>query len=74
MADRNDMEIARRARTIAVVLAFTMILWLGAQLLGGSLGLPPGLVFIFDGLALVAFAWALAATIRIWQKRRDERK
>ncbi|WP_375264038.1 DUF5337 domain-containing protein [Palleronia sp.] len=74
MPDRNDMDIARRARTIGVVLAFTMILWMGAQLLGASLGLPPGLVFIFDALALTAFAWALVATIRIWQKRRNERK
>ena len=74
MSERDDIESARRARTIGVVLAFTMILWMGVQLLGASLGFPPGLAFIFDGLALAAFVWALVATFRIWQKRRDERK
>ena len=70
----DEMDTARRARNIAVVMAFTMILWMGAQLVGASLGLPPALVFVFDGLALLAFVWALVATFRIWQKRRDERK
>ena len=56
------------------IMALTMILWMGAQLFGASLGLPPGFVFFFDAIALVVFVGALAATFRIWQKRRDERK
>lgn len=70
----DEFQTARQARTIGIVIAMTMILWMGAQLFGASLGLPPRLVFVFDAAALVVFAWALVATFRIWQKRRDRRK
>ncbi len=73
MAEEN-LETARRARNVGVVMAMTMILWMGAQLFGASLGLPPRLVFVADAAALVVFACALVATFRIWQKRRDERR
>ncbi|CAM4051396.1 DUF5337 domain-containing protein [Palleronia rufa] len=71
---KDDLETAKRARNVGVVIALTMIGWMGAQLFGASLGLPPRLVFVFDAIALLVFVWALAATFRIWQKRRDERK
>ncbi len=70
----EDLATARRARTVGVVIAMTMILWMAAQLFGASLGLPPRLVFVADAAALVVFAWALVATFRIWQKRRDEHR
>lgn len=73
MAD-DDLATARRARNVGVVMAMTMILWMGAQLFGASFGLPPRLVFVVDAAALVIFVWALVATFRIWQKRRDERR
>jgi len=71
---KDDLETAKQARNVGVVIALTMIGWMGAQLFGASLGLPPRLVFVFDAIALLVFVWALAATFRIWQKRRDERK
>ena len=71
---KDDLETAKQARNVGVVIALTMISWMGAQLFGASLGLPPRLVFVFDAIALLVFVWALAATFRIWQKRRDERK
>ncbi len=70
----GDLDTARSARNVGVVMALTMIAWMGAQLFGASLGLPPRLVFVVDAAALVVFAWALVATFRIWQKRRDGRK
>ncbi|SPJ22896.1 DUF5337 domain-containing protein [Palleronia abyssalis] len=70
----DDLNTAKRARNIGVIMAMTMILWMGGQLFGATFGLPDRFVFIFDALALVVFVWALAATFRIWQKRRDERK
>ena len=71
---KDDLATARQARNIGAVMALTMIAWMGAQLFGAALGLPDKFVFIFDALALIAFVWALAATFRIWQKRRDERR
>ena len=73
MAD-GDIDTARRARTIGVVIAMTMIFWMGVQLFGAAVGLPPRLAFVADAAALVVFAWALVETFRIWQKRRDRRK
>ena len=71
MTGTQDQRLARQARRIAIVIAAAMVLWLGAQALGGALGWPPRLVFLFDLAALAAFLWALAATIRIWRARRN---
>ena len=67
----QDKALARQARIVAVVLAATMVLWMGAQVLGGRLGLPVRFVFLFDLAALAAFIWALVVTYQIWRKRRE---
>ena len=59
-----------QAARIGVVLVVTMALWLMAQSLGGMMGWDGRIALVFDGLALVAFIWALAATYRIWRQRR----
>ncbi|MEO0991200.1 MAG: DUF5337 domain-containing protein [Pseudomonadota bacterium] len=56
-------------RTVALVIAGTMILWIGAQWLGGALGWPARYVFLFDFAALAAMFWALVVTWQIWRKR-----
>ena len=63
------MALARDARLVAVVIAATALLWLGAQWLGGRAGWDTRYVFLFDLAALAAFIWALAATWRIWRRR-----
>jgi len=70
MARRPDTG-GRQARIVAVVLAVTMVVWLGAQWLGGQLGWPVRFVFLFDLAALAAFVWALVVTYRIWRARRE---
>jgi hypothetical protein len=67
----RDRQLARQARLASVVIAATMVLWLGAQFLGGTLGWPPRFAFLFDLAALAAFIWALAVTYRIWRARRN---
>ena len=62
------MALARDARLVAVVIAATALLWLGAQWLGGRAGWDSRYVFLFDLAALAAFVWALAATWRIWRR------
>ena len=66
----RERRLARQARTVAFVIAGTMILWMGAQWLGGELGLQPRFVFLFDFAALAAFFWALVVTYQIWRQRR----
>lgn len=62
--------MAAQARMVALVLAATMILWMGAQWLGGQMGWDTRFVFLFDLAALAAFFWALVVTYQIWRKRR----
>ena len=66
-----ELARARSARTVGIVMAATMILWLVANIAGRALGLPGRYAVLIDLMALAAFTWALVATFRIWQKRRD---
>ena len=68
--DPADLHRARQARLVGIVLAATMILWMGAQVLGGHLGLETRFVFLFDLAAIAAFVWALVVTYQIWRGRR----
>ena len=67
-----DHRNVRQIRLAAIVMAATMVIWMGAQLLGGQLGLPARFVFLFDLAAIAALVWALFVTYQIWQMRRDQ--
>ncbi|SLN44820.1 hypothetical protein PSA7680_02275 [Pseudoruegeria aquimaris] len=67
----QDKALARQSRLVGIVIAATMLLWLGAQWAGPRLGLEARYVFLFDLAALAAFFWALVVTYQIWRKRRD---
>ena len=67
----QEKEIARQTRQVALVLAGTMILWMGASFLGGRLGWETRFAFLFDLAAMAAFIWALVVTYRIWRKRQN---
>jgi len=68
--DPSDLARARQARTVGIVLAGTMILWMGAQWLGGQFGWQTRFVFLFDLAAIAAFLWAMVVTYQIWRGRR----
>lgn len=68
--DQTDLQRARQARLVGIVLALTMVLWMGAQFFGGQLGLETRFVFLFDLAAIAAFVWALVVTYQIWRGRR----
>jgi Family of unknown function (DUF5337) len=68
--DPADAQRARQARLVGIVLAVTIVLWMGAQWVGGQLGLETRFVFLFDLCAIAAFVWALVVTYQIWRGRR----
>ena len=70
-AQDKQTEIVAQARQAAVVIAATMVVWMGAQWLWGQLGWQARFVFLFDLAALAAFVWAIYVTFRIWRMRRD---
>lgn len=65
----TEIETAKKARMVGIVMAATMVLWLGAQWIGGELGLPTRYVFLFDLAALAAFVWAFVVIYQIWRAR-----
>ena len=67
--DPKDQWRAAQARLVALVLAGTMILWMGAQWLGGQMGWDTRYVFLFDFAAIAAFFSALVVTYQIWRGR-----
>lgn len=66
-----EIRRAAQARLVAIVLVATMILWMGAQWLGGQLGWETRFVFLFDLVALAAFLWAMVVTYQIWRGRQS---
>jgi len=69
----QEEALARKTRVVAVVITVTMLLWMGAQWLGGLIGLQTRYVFLFDLATLAAFIWAMINTYQIWRTRRDSR-
>jgi hypothetical protein len=72
MSAEPDNRPTAQARLAAVVMAVTMVLWLGAQWLGGRFDWPVRFAFLFDFAALAAFFWSLVVVYQVWRKRRDE--
>jgi hypothetical protein len=61
---------SRKARLVALVIAGTMLLWLGGQRIGAELGLPPKYTLLFDLAAMAGFIWAMVVTYQIWRASR----
>lgn len=65
----EDKFRARQSRLVAIVMAATIFLWMGMQVLGSWLGLDPRFVFLFDLAAIAAFIWVLVVTWQIWRRQ-----
>ncbi len=70
-AQDRDRQMARKGRTVGVVIAATMLIWMAVQWLGAQMEWPIRFVFLFDLAAIAAFVWALVVTYQIWRMRRD---
>ncbi|MEM9392571.1 MAG: DUF5337 family protein [Pseudomonadota bacterium] len=70
--DPEDLARVMQARTAAIVVAATMVLWIGANFAGRELGLPVRYVFLFDFAALAAFFWALVVGVKLWRARQTK--
>jgi hypothetical protein len=69
----TERRLRGQIRLAAIVIAATMVLWMGASFLGGQLGLPPRFAFLFDLAAIAALVWALFVTYWVWKARRADR-
>jgi spore maturation protein SpmA len=68
--DPKAAAISRKAKRVALVIAGTMLIWLGGQRIGGELGLPPKYALLIDLAAMAGFIWAMVVTYQIWRASR----
>lgn len=68
----NEQRIAQKGRTVALVIAGTMLLWLAAQFVGPAIGLSARVAVLFDLIALAGFIWAFVGIYDIWRMRRNQ--
>lgn len=68
-AERRRVRQIRRA---AAVMAITMVVWMGAQFIGGQQGWQPRFAFLFDLAAFAALVWALVVTYWVWKERKRD--
>jgi hypothetical protein len=73
-SEHSEIERRRRGqiRLAAIVMAVTMVVWMGASFLGGQLGLPVRFAFLIDLAAIAALVWALFVTYWVWKARRED--
>jgi spore maturation protein SpmA len=63
-------DVSRKARRVALVIAGTMLLWLGAQRIGAEMGVAPKYSLLVDLAAMAGFIWAMVVTYQIWRDSR----
>lgn len=73
MSAETDKKIAAKGRQISLVIAGTMILWLGAQFVGRQVGLPGRYALLFDFAALAALVYAGVNILQLRRMRRDSK-
>jgi len=71
MSAEQDQIIARKGRHAGIVIAASMVLWIGANWAGPALGLPGRFALLFDLAALAALIYAMVNIYQIWRSRQN---
>lgn len=75
MTTEQDLAIAHKGRHISLVIAGTMVGWVGLSLIGGPvLGLPGRFALLFDLAALAGLIYAVANIIQLWRMRQENQR
>ena len=69
MAPEPDHK-RRKAQIASIVIAITMVGWMGASWIGGQIGLQARYAFLFDFAALAALFWATVVLFQVWKAGR----
>ena len=67
--EQTERQLARKTRMVSIIIALTMILWLGVQFIGKKYGLAGRYALLFDFAALAAFFWSFVVIYQIWRAR-----
>ncbi|MGR3814688.1 MAG: DUF5337 domain-containing protein [Cognatishimia activa] len=73
MEREKDTAMARKGRTVSLVIAGTLIVWMLLQVIGPMVGLAGRYALLFDFAALAALIWAFVNIYQIWRMRQAEK-
>lgn len=71
MASDKDLYLAKKTRLVSIVIAVTMLVWIGGQWLSATLGIDTRYRILLDLSALAAFVWAFVVIYQIWRARQQ---
>ena len=65
---------AKKGRTVSLVIAGSILLWLGMQWVAVELNISSRYMLLLDLAVMAAMVWSLLVTFQIWRTRRDAGK
>ena len=74
MPPQQDHIQAKKGRTAGLVIAGSMLVWLGMQWAAVELNMSSRYMLLLDLAVMAAMAWSLVVTFQIWRMRRDAGK
>jgi hypothetical protein len=74
MPTQQDHIQAQKGRTVSIVIAGSMLIWLGMQWAAVELHISSRYMLLLDLAVMAVMAWSLVVTFQIWRTRRDAGK
>ena len=74
MPPQQDHIQAKKGRTAGLVIAGSMLVWLGMQWAAMELNMSSRYMLLLDLAVMAAMVWSLVVTFQIWRTRRDADK
>ena len=74
MPPQQDHIQAKKGRTAGLVIAGSMLVWLGMQWAAVELNMSSRYMLLLDLAVMAAMVWSLLVTFQIWRTRRDADK
>ena len=74
MPTQQDYIQAQKGRTAGLVIAGSMLIWLGMQWAAVELYISGRYMLLLDLAVMAAMVWSLLVTFQIWRTRRDADK
>ena len=74
MPRQQDSIQAKKGRNASLVIAGSMLIWLGMQWVAMELHLSSRYMLLLDLAVMAAMVWSLTVTFQIWRMRRDSGK
>ena len=74
MPPQHDHIQAKKGRTAGLVIAGSILVWLGMQWAAVELNMSSRYMLLLDLAVMAAMVWSLVVTFQIWRTRRDADK